>query len=312
MDNPKITVQVSSHAAKPVVETTSIQEAPASFHTLPSRTGRSRDTVAPAWWQTLLQMKNMNILIPFTLATLTGVLLGICMLVLFRGQAGEAAVHPVPPATGTSTTTAQVQGMVDVQGISLYAWQVGVFQEKSAAENEQAKLKTQGVAAAIRGTGPYSLYAAVAPDKQAGAGLERLLKDRKVNYYAKPFPITARKGTITGLDAAGAKAAADSLNGALDLAHDVLLVALQTKPSAESVGNLQTQLAATEEKLTELEVALTKAAHPDQAQQVKALADDLSEAVKQLGQAQTLPAQGQLTAFFITYENLIGHLVNSQ
>lgn len=310
MDSPKITVQVSPQASKAAVETAATEE---SYRPMPPRTLRSKQDLRPnTWWQAFKQTKKTRIFLPVCLALLTGLLLGICMLLLFKGQAGEPVATKVPPA-GNAAPNPTAQGAAELQGASLYVWQLGVFQEKNAAQKAQTDFAAKGVHASLRGDGPFALFAGVATDKAAGAKLEKRLREHKIDYYAKPYPIEGRKGMIGGLGEAGAQQATTALNGSLTLAQDVLQAAmLSGAPDTQTVQNLRTRLQASQKQLASLQKSLSQAGLAEEAKQAEQLGGQLAGAVGALTDAGHPDVQKSLTAYFVSYESLIGKLVKTQ
>jgi len=107
--------------------------------------------------------------LPLLLASVTGVLLGVCLLILFKGQANEPVVTniPAPSDAVKQAQAAAVKGKAATPGVTLWVWQLGLFQEKGPAETEQKTLESKGLTVTLRGAGPYQLIGGVAPDKKS-------------------------------------------------------------------------------------------------------------------------------------------------
>ena len=189
-----------------------------------------------------------RIFLPALLAVITGVLLGMCLLVVFKGQSDTSALAaPSTPggqvtaaASGTdkTNTTTGIAGKAAVPGVTLYAWQVGSFTDRTPAEKQQNEHAQKGVQATIRGTGPFQLFAGVAIDKNAGAAIASELQKLQVPFYAKEFKIEARQGTIKGLPDAEAGQIAQALSNELKLAESVLPLSVTEKRDSEEQPRL--------------------------------------------------------------------------
>ena len=247
-----------------------------------------------------------SLLLPFALATVTGVLLGVCLLILFKGQQSEPTVSIIPPAAA-SANGQQVKGAtVQASGFSLFAWQLGSFPEKLKAETAQQQFAAQGVQTTIRGAGPYQLFAAVAPDKQAGRPVETELKKRNIAFYAKEFKVEDRTGGMAGLKEADGGKASAALSRATELAGQTVQAALTgtgAPAMAEGLVSLQGEWKAVHD-------ALVQAGQKEHAVQWEGLYKQLTNAVEaaQGGQG-LLAAQGPLSAFYISYETLTSQLI---
>ena len=245
------------------------------------------------------------LLLPFSLATITGVLLGVCLLILFKGQQSEPAVSIIPPPA-VAQSGMPANGAVKASGFSLFAWQLGSFPEKAKAEAAQTQLSGQGVQTTIRGEGPFQLFAAVAPDKKAGLPVETELQKRKIPFYAKEFKMADRTGVIAGLKETDAQKAAATLGKAAGLAAQAMQAAL-AGTGGKALGD---ELAALQGEWKAVSGALVQAGQNEQATRWDDLYKQLTHAVEaaQGGQG-LLAAEGKLSAFYISYETLLSHLI---
>ncbi|MGB8955853.1 MAG: hypothetical protein WCC10_10805 [Tumebacillaceae bacterium] len=236
------------------------------------------------------------LLLPFSLATITGVLLGVCLLILFKGQQSEPAVSIIPPPAVE----------VKVSGVSMFAWQLGSFPEKAKAETAQAQLSVQGVQTTIRGEGPFQLFAAVAPDKKAGLPVEMELQKRKIPFYAKEYKIAERTGVITGLQGADGQKAAATLGIAAGLADQAVQAALAGTGDKALVD----ELTALQGEWKAVSDSLVQAGQKEQAARWDDLYKRLTNAVEAVQGGQgLLAAEGRLSDFYISYETLISQLI---
>ena len=272
------------------------------------RAFRSRKGAGGTWRERLSGQggtARRALLLPFSLATITGVLLGVCLLILFKGQSSEPAVSIIPPPAVAQAGTL-ANGTVKASGFSLFAWQLGSFPEKAKAEAAQAQLSGQGVQTTIRGEGPFQLFAAVAPDKKAGLPVETELQKLKIPFYAKEFKMADRMGAIAGLKEADARKAAAALERATGLAGQAMLAALAGAGDKALVDGLN----ALQGEWKAVSGALVQAGQKEQAAQWDNLYAQLTNAVgaAQGGQG-LLAAEGKLSAFYISYETLISQLI---
>lgn len=258
----------------------------------------------------------IKLLLPILLATVTGVLLGVCLLVLFRGQASEPSVTTVQPNTTPQTITtgkSTTQATAQTAGLSFYTWQVSSMNELSKAQKAQQEFAAQGIHATIRQAGSaYQLLVGVEPDKKSGAALEAVLKKLKINYYAKPYDLPAHQGVIKGMKDQDAKWLTEGLGKELTLASAVMQATEMDKPNAKTVASLKQQLDALQAEEKMWHTSLVQAG-------LNGEADGLDNAHKQLTSAidalQTtgnlLNAQSALTGFFVSYEALTAQLIKS-
>lgn len=305
MDKPQVTVpttrQVSDSAYRAWPPRTSKESGHAFFSWLTGSGGKTQ------------------IFLPALLAVITGVLLGMCMLVVFKGQASQPpSLAAKPPGQATAPASADQAtppasapaGQVQLPGVTLYAWQVGSFGEWNKAEVHSQELNKKGVQAAIRKSGPFQLFAGVAADKNAGGLIASELQKKQVSFYAKEFKIEPRQGTIKGLQDAEAGQIAQALSNELKLAEALLPIAVSDKRDAEKVKALGSQVSAVD--LKNQVAMLEKAGRTEQSANLQAMHKKLTEAAMALTTPGILGAQSKLAAFYVSYESLVGELVTVQ
>lgn len=247
------------------------------------------------------------------LALVTGVVLGVLLLVLFKDQSAEATVTTIPPTTGQVDGTPMVKAAVTLPAQSLYAWQLGSFPEREKAEKGQQELEAQGILTVIRGTGPYQLFAAVAPDKKAGAAFEAELNQRKIGFYAKEFKIAEREGYLPNLKEADATLAIQALQGEVKLGFDALTILIGNAPDAQKVTALKTALTKQSADHKAVRGLLAQAGMQAEALQWDNLHKQLEAVVAVVSNSPNLlDAQAKLTAFFVAYENVSQALIRVQ
>jgi len=292
------------------VKTDEVRESTPSFS---GRSYRQSNHHLPSWFRPRMTIGRKQVLLPLLLATITGVLLGVCLLVLFKNQTTEAIVTTVPPAAQpapASSGTTAVKGKAETEGVAMYAWQLGVFQEKAQAEKERQAFESKGLVVTLRGTGPFQLLTAVAPDKKAGAVLEGELKKLNVHYYAKEFKIFPQQGLIHGLKDPEAQAVAASAGQALKLAAEVRQWTLTAGADA---SGLQKRRSAVETELADSKALLEKAARTEEAAALDMMSRTLTGALDAVTSGRPpLEVSGKLTSFYVLYENLTSKMIRNQ
>jgi hypothetical protein len=291
---------------------------------IPSFKGRKWKSRLRSRWLKLPQMswrgrttqgRGRHLLFPAALATVTGVLLGVCLLVLFKGQEARPTVTTVPAPKTQPGMTAQgsvPQSAVTVQGQTLFAWQVGSFGDRGAAEKMQGELQGKGVQTSIRGTGPFQLFAGVAADKPAGKPIEGELQSLGVAFYAKEFRIAPKQGGVEGLKEAEAKALGGYLDKVGQLAGELLPLGVAATTDAAQAKSVQERIKALEPEQKQLQAALQAAGQKEAAGALEALQQKLSQAADRVaGGGKLLEVQAKLTAFYVQYEAVIGQLVKA-
>jgi hypothetical protein len=295
MDKPQVTVGTN----RQVSDNTYGQ-----FRSLPPRMGSEGGKDFFSW---MTGSGKTRIFLPALLAVITGVMLGMCLLVVFKGQSVETPALAAPATSNGQATTPSVAGKAQVPGVTLYAWQVGSFTDRAPAEKQQKEFEQKGVAAVIRGGGPFQLFAGVAADKNAGAAIGSELQKLQVAFYAKEYKIEARQGTIAGLEDADATQVSGMLAGELKLAEGLLPLAIQDKRDAEKVAAISKQIAAVDvKKHTAL---LDKAGLTEQSAGLSAMHQKLTETAQALSQPGLLSAPNKLASFYVTYESLAQKLI---
>ncbi|TCP59678.1 sporulation related protein [Tumebacillus sp. BK434] len=295
MDKPQINVHIKS-------KSTSKADACTRF---PSRLQRGLKSSAGKG----------RILFPLLLATLTGVLLGVCLLLLFKGQTASGIVS----ATSPDAPAAQPGGVpafgaeAELPGVSLYAMQIGVFKDRARAEALQAAVADKGVGTVIRGTEQFQVFTAVTADKAAGKQLEAALKDLEIQHYPKEFIIEARSGKLTGVAEADAKTITTGIAKELQLAAAIMPLALEPSPDASKAKALAPELAALDGELKNWQTILAKANRTEEKVLLEKMHGSLSEAVKAVQEGRGMfAAQVKLTAFYLGYESLVSNLLKSE
>jgi hypothetical protein len=306
MDRPEIKVklnrQQSNVAYEPPGHSPDAAHEPSSWR---QRTHRSRGDKPSFFAQWQESATKSKIFLPIGLATLTGVLLGICLLVLFKGQSEGPTVTTIPAPAGAHAAVAAAAA--ELPEASLYAWQVGVFQERPKAEEVQKEIEAKGIPVSLRGTGPYQLFAGVAPDKKANSLLEAELNKQKVVYYVKEFKVPAAKCGIAGVKDADAKLIESTLRKEAKLADDLLNAVLtaQDKARMEALHGQTSTLGA---EIKSVQTLLSKAGLKDQA----ALVDTMHGALVDAGTSalsKPVAAEGKLALFYVRFEELSGKLI---
>ncbi|MGZ4105953.1 MAG: SPOR domain-containing protein [Tumebacillaceae bacterium] len=260
--------------------------------------------------------RNMKLLAPLLLAIVTGVLLGVCLLLLFRGQVGQPTVTTVQstPAPTNPANGNQVKGTAKLSGTNLWTWQLASFQEQAPAQKAAQEFATKGIHTTTRQVGTtYQLLVGVGTDKKSGAALEAALKDMKIDYYAKAYAIEARTGSISGLSTQDAKTLTDGLGKEIKLATDALLVAQQTTPDTKAVVGLKQQFDALQAAEKNWHNMLVQAGLNGEAAALDNTHKQLADAIATMQTpGNLLGVQAKLTAFFVDYEALSGQLVKSE
>ncbi|ASS74938.1 hypothetical protein CIG75_08045 [Tumebacillus algifaecis] len=300
MDQSQVTINIKSKTAS--TPTSSTRYPSRLRRGLKNRKGKDKD--------------KGQIVFPLLLATLTGILLGVCLLLLFKGQTTAGDVSATSTDATNTTRNGQmtdVSGEADLPGVSLYAMQIGVFKDRARAEALQKAVSEQGVGTVIRGTDQFQVFTAVVTDKAAGAKIEAKLKELGIQHYPKEFIIPARSGKMEGLTEADAKKMADGLDHALQLAAAVMPLAIEEAPDAAKASALQSELTKFDEDLKTWQSMLTKANRSEEKALVEKMHSSLAEAVRAAqGQKGMFAIQVKLTAFYLGYESLLTNLLKSE
>ena len=195
----------------------------------------------------------------------------------------------------------------------MFAWQLGSFPERAKAEKAQQDLVAKGITSTIRGTGPFQLFAAVAPDKKTGAAMEAELNQRKITYYAKEFKISERQGYIANLKDAEARTVVQGLQSEAKLGLNAMALLTSAKLDADKLSALQTAMTQQNTDEKAWHALLLQAGLQDEATQLENLHKQLQAAVGTLsGTPNLLDGQAKLTAFFVAYENFTEQLISVQ
>ncbi|MCX7571401.1 hypothetical protein OS242_15735 [Tumebacillus sp. DT12] len=246
-----------------------------------------------------------QLVLPILLASLTGVVLGVCLLILFKSQAAQPIVETIPaPQAAAGQPANSVYGAAELPGVSLTVWQVGVFSEQAKVEQERTTLAQKGVTAVPRGTGPIHLFAGAAPDKKAGEALGTKLTELKVNHFVKEYGITPLSGVIEGVPAADAKQIERLLSQEVKIAEALL--------KADSAGGkaLRDQWSALAADAKTAGESLVKGGQQENAAALQLLHQQLGEAAAAAHENKgVLDVQGRLIQFFVSYEILGAKLV---
>ncbi|KEO82688.1 hypothetical protein [Tumebacillus flagellatus] len=258
--------------------------------------------------------KRFSYLLPALLAVVTGVVLGVLLLVLFKDQAAEPTVTTIPAIPGQTSGTPAVKGAAELPAQSLYVWQLGSFPEKAKAEKAQQDLAAQCIVTTLRGEGPYQLFSAVAPDKKSNTAFEAELNKRKITFYAKEFKISERQGYIANLKDADARTVVQELQSEAKLGLDAMNVLTSAKPDSDKLAALKTNLTQLSGQQKASRALLLQAGLSEEAGKWDALFKQLQGAVDQLsaGTPNLLESQAKLTAFFVEYEDLGNQLIRVQ
>ncbi|ARU63287.1 hypothetical protein CBW65_21605 [Tumebacillus avium] len=296
MDKPQVTVHIKSKNA-----------APADTYTrFPSRLQRGLQS----------STGKGKIVFPFLLATLTGVLLGVCLLLLFKGQTSTGVVSATSPdaqAAQPGGGIPAVSADAELPGVTLYAMQIGVFKDRARAESLQAAVADKGVGTVIRGTDQFQVFTSVTADKAAGKQLEAKLKELEIQHYPKEFIIPARTGKMAGVTDADAKTITAGIAKELQLASTVLPLALQPAPDAAKAKAFVPELASLDTELKNWQSILAKANRAEEKALLEKMHSSLSEAVSAVQEGKGMfAAQVKLTAFYLGYESLITNLIKSE
>ncbi|PWK06259.1 hypothetical protein [Tumebacillus permanentifrigoris] len=252
-------------------------------------------------------------LLPALLAIVTGVVLGVLLLVLFKDQSTEPTITTIPATPGQARSGPEVKGAAELAGQSMIVWQLGSFPDAAKAAQAQKDFTNKGIASVIRGTGPFQLYAAVASDKKTGAVFEAELNQRKVTFYAKEFKIPARQGYIANLKDAEAHAVVQGLQAEAKLGLDAMALLTSAKPDADKLSALKTALTQQSADQKSWHALLLKAGLQEEAAQCDTLHKQLEAAVGALsGTPNLLDGQAKLTAFFVAYETFTEQLISVQ
>jgi len=248
-----------------------------------------------------------QLVLPFLLASLTGVVLGVCLLILFKSQSAQPIIETIPaPQAGAGQAAANgVFGAAELPGVSLTVWQVGVFSEQAKADQERTALAQKGVTAVLRGTGPIHLFAGAAPDKKAGEALGTKLTELKVNHFVKEYGIAPLSGVIEGVPEAEAKQIELLLSQEVKIAEELF--------KADSAGGkaLRDRWSALAADAKTAGESLGKAGRGEQAAALQLLHQQLGEAAAAAHENKgVLDVQGRLIQFFVSYESLGTKLIN--
>jgi hypothetical protein len=258
----------------------------------------------------------VKIIAPVLLATVTGVLLGVCLLLLFRGQSTEPTVTTVPATTTPTSqgTTPVVKGAAQLPGQSMWTWQLASFTDQAAAQKEQQGLAAKGIHATMRQIGStYQLLIGVAVDKKSGAALETVLKKMKIGYYAKPYSIEAKSGAIQGLKDSDAKVLSTGLAQEMKLATETMQLAQQEKPNGKAVAALKQKLDAMQEQEKGWHNTLAQGGLTGEAALLDTMHKQLADGITALKTpGNLLAAQSKLVGFYVDFESLSGQLVKSE
>jgi hypothetical protein len=244
-----------------------------------------------------------KLVLPFLLASLTGVLLGICLLILFKGQSQTPIIETIS-APGKTQAASATYGKAELPGVSLTVWQVGVFSDLSKAEAEQINLGQKGVKVAMRGNDPVHLFAGAALDRKAGSALEAKLQELRIPHFVKDYQIAAISGVIQGVSDGEAKQIEALLNQDVKIAQDLLLGDPEKAKENETRWNGLSNDAKAVEKL------LDKAGQHELGDSLHALHQTLGETIAALQENKgVLDVQGRLVQFFVNYESLGSNLI---
>ncbi len=252
-----------------------------------------------------------KIVFPFLLATLTGTLLGVCLLFLFKVQPSASIVSANSPAA-ESGEQELVSAEAELPGVSLFAMQIGVFKERARAEALQAAVADKGVGTVVRGEGPFQVFTAVTADKAAAQPLEAELKKLEIQHYAKEFLIPARSGRMIGVGEAGAKAVTEGLKQELQVATSAMQLSVLTSINAEQKSSIQEAFSKLEAERKNVLSILDKGKRSEEKAILENMHRSLAEAIDAL-KAETgmFAVQVKVTAFYLGYESLVSKLLKS-
>ncbi|MBL0387061.1 hypothetical protein JJB07_10400 [Tumebacillus sp. ITR2] len=248
-------------------------------------------------------------LLPALLAVVTGVVLGVLLLVLFKDQAAEPTVTTIPAKPGQTSTTPTVKGTATLPALTMYAWQLGSFPEKDKAVKAQQDLTAKGIVTSLRGEGPYQLFSAVASDKKSNTAFEAELNQRKITFYAKEYKIPEREGYIANLKDSEARVVVQELQNEVKLAQNAMALLNTAKPDADKLAALKSSLTQASGDQKAARALLLQAGLQDVAAQWDNLHKQLQGVV---GAQSLLDGQAKLTEFFVSYESLSNHLISVQ
>jgi hypothetical protein len=318
MEKPQIKLQWDRQTSNRPHETSTLSSD--TRESLPVLQGRTQREETGGWISALFRRNasgnKVKILAPLLLATVTGVLLGVCLLLLFRSQSAEPTVTTVQPTSAPthSAAASKVQGAAQLPGQTLWTWQLASFKDQPAAQKAQQEFATKGIHATMRQIGStYQLLIGVAADKKSGAALETVLKNMKIGYYAKEYPIEARSGFISGLKDGEAKTLTDGLAKETKLATDTMQQAQQEKPNATAVAALKQRGDSLLSEEKGWHNTLVQAGLYGEAAQLDTMHKQLTDSITALQTpGNLLNAQSKLAAFYVDFESLSGQLVKSE
>lgn len=230
---------------------------------------------------------------PLFLATLIGTVLGLGILFTFKEE------KSAPAGTVLSGSS---QGQAQFPGVSLFLCQVGVYEEKAAAQRAQASMQAKGISPVLRGGQPFALIAAVAPDQQTGQTAAERLRQRDVPVYNKRLLVPSHQGTIPGLTAEASAEVAGYLQKVLPQAHELLqaMYAPAALPTEANGNKRMEDLQKSAQMVGEL---LRKAGKTADAVALSDMQSRLQQAYEAYGNGKDFwMIQGNLTAFYLTYE----------
>ncbi|GAX90484.1 hypothetical protein [Effusibacillus lacus] len=249
-------------------------------------------------------------LMPAILATITGMVLGLGVLFVFKNATPESkpitkTIAPTSPGTAPVSPTLQT-----LPGLDLVAYQVGAFKDQEAAKKEAANLEKSGLQPVVRNSDMVQLFVGVAVDKTQGQPVADALAQAKVRYYVKEYKVEQRKGVMQGITAKDAAVVSGALTQTAQVLKDGIPLATAKSPQKEALDAWSKRVQALGTQLETARQVLEKAGKRGEIIRLDDILEQLNAASVNLQQGgRLLEVLRPLVQSIVNYEELTSKLV---
>lgn len=258
------------------------------------------------------QHLRLSWIIPAAFAAIIGIGLGLGILFLFKssasvskpsvtttGNEGQPAVSP--PANSEPQT---------LPGMSLVAYQVGVFGDQERAKKGAAELEKIGLHPVQRIADQVQLFAGVAVGKEQGQAVADALTKQEAHFYLKEYTIAEKKGVMQGISTKDAAALSGTLTLSAQVIKEGVALSVIQSPRKEAVDAWAKRVQDLNGQAAPARKVLEKAGRKGELARFNDIQQQLSDAASAMGAGKPiLDVQQHIIQCAVDYEELLNKLI---